>query len=50
MVADEAQVQDEVVKAGQQSEKGFANQYKAGTVNYLNVTTLRGGVPIVVEK
>jgi hypothetical protein len=41
MVADEARVEEEAVKAGQQSENGFANQYKAGTVNCLNVTTLR---------
>jgi NodT family efflux transporter outer membrane factor (OMF) lipoprotein len=33
----EAQVQDEAVKAAQQTVTVFTNQYKAGIVNYLNV-------------
>jgi NodT family efflux transporter outer membrane factor (OMF) lipoprotein len=35
----EAQVQDEAVKAAQQSVTLTTNQYKAGTVSYLNVIT-----------
>ena len=35
----EAQVQDEAVKAAQQSVTVITNQYKAGTVSYLNVIT-----------
>ena len=35
----EAQVQDEAVKDAQKSVTLTTNQYKAGTVNYLNVIT-----------
>ena len=37
ILEDEAQVQDEAVKAAQQTVTVTTNQYKAGTVNYLNV-------------
>ena len=37
ILQDEAQVQDEAVKAAQQTVTVTTNQYKAGTVNYLNV-------------
>jgi len=37
----EAQVQDEAVKAAQESVTWTTNQYKAGTVNYLNVVTVQ---------
>jgi outer membrane protein TolC len=37
----EAQVQDEAVKAAQESVTLTTNQYKAGTVNYLNVVTVQ---------
>jgi len=37
ILQDEAQVQDEAVKAGQQTVIVTTNQYKAGTVSYLNV-------------
>ncbi len=35
----EAQVQDEAVEDAQKSVTLTTNQYKAGTVNYLNVIT-----------
>ncbi len=38
---EEAQVQDEAVKAAQESVTLTTNQYKAGTVNYLNVVTVQ---------
>jgi NodT family efflux transporter outer membrane factor (OMF) lipoprotein len=37
----EAQVQDEAVKAAEESVTVTTNQYKAGTVNYLNVVTVQ---------
>jgi len=37
ILQDEAQMQDEAVKAAQQTVTVTTNQYKAGTVNYLNV-------------
>ncbi len=37
ILQDEAQVQDEAVKAAQQTLTVTTNQYKAGVVNYLNV-------------
>ncbi len=37
ILQDEAQVQDEAVKAAQQTVTVTTNQYKSGTVNYLNV-------------
>jgi len=37
ILEDEAKVQDEAVKAARQSVTFTTNQYKAGTVNYLNV-------------
>jgi len=37
ILQDEARVQDEAVKAAQQTVTVATNQYKAGTVNYLNV-------------
>ncbi|MGH8461482.1 MAG: efflux transporter outer membrane subunit [Stenotrophobium sp.] len=37
LLAQEAQVQDEAVAAAQESVKLATNQYKAGTVSYLNV-------------
>ncbi len=37
ILEDEAQVQDEAVKAAQQTVTVTTNQYQAGTVNYLNV-------------
>lgn len=37
ILQDEAQVQDEAVKAAQESVTLTTNQYKAGTVSYLNV-------------
>jgi NodT family efflux transporter outer membrane factor (OMF) lipoprotein len=37
----EAQVQDEAVKAAQESVTLTTNQFKAGTVNYLNVVTVQ---------
>ena len=37
ILEEEAQVQDEAVKAAQRSETVTTNQYKAGTVSYLNV-------------
>jgi outer membrane protein TolC len=37
VLQDEARVQDEAVKAAQQTVTVTINQYKAGTVNYLNV-------------
>jgi NodT family efflux transporter outer membrane factor (OMF) lipoprotein len=37
ILQDEAQVQDEAVKAAQQTVTVTTNQYKAGTVSYLNV-------------
>ena len=37
ILEEEAQVQDEAVKAAQQSVTLTTNQYKAGTVSYLNV-------------
>ena len=39
ILEDEARVQDEAVKAAQQSEALTTNQYKAGIVSYLNVIT-----------
>jgi NodT family efflux transporter outer membrane factor (OMF) lipoprotein len=39
ILEDEAQVQDEAVKAAQQTVTVTTNQYKAGVVNYLNVIT-----------
>jgi len=41
ILQDEAQVQEEAVKAGQQSVTVTTNQYKSGTVNYLNVTVVQ---------
>jgi len=41
ILQDEAQVQDEAVKAAQQSVTLTTNQYKAGTVSYLNVITVQ---------
>jgi hypothetical protein len=37
----EAEAQDEAVKAAQESVTVTTNQYKAGTVNYLNVVTVQ---------
>jgi outer membrane protein TolC len=37
----EAQIQDEAVQAARQSVELTLNQYKAGTVNYLNVITVQ---------
>jgi outer membrane protein TolC len=37
----EAQVQDEAVKDAEKSVTLTTNQYKAGTVNYLNVVTVQ---------
>jgi outer membrane protein TolC len=37
----EAQVQDAAVQAAQESVTVTTNQYKAGTVNYLNVVTVQ---------
>jgi outer membrane protein TolC len=39
ILEDENHVQDEAVKAAQQSLNVITNQYKAGTVSYLNVIT-----------
>jgi len=39
ILEEEARVQDEAVKAAQQSLAVIMNQYKAGIVNYLNVVT-----------
>ncbi len=39
ILEDEARVEDEAVKAAQQSEALTTNQYKAGIVSYLNVIT-----------
>jgi NodT family efflux transporter outer membrane factor (OMF) lipoprotein len=39
ILEEEARVQDEAVKAAQQSVTIITNQYKAGIVNYLNVVT-----------
>jgi outer membrane protein TolC len=39
ILEDENRVQDEAVKAAQQSLSVITNQYKAGTVSYLNVIT-----------
>ncbi len=39
ILAEEARVQNEAVKATQQSVTLTTNQYKAGTVSYLNVIT-----------
>jgi outer membrane protein TolC len=39
ILAQEAQVQDEAVQKAQQSVTMTTNQYKAGTVSYLNVLT-----------
>jgi NodT family efflux transporter outer membrane factor (OMF) lipoprotein len=41
ILADGAQVQDEAVKAAQESVTVTTNQYKAGTVNYLNVVAVQ---------
>jgi outer membrane protein TolC len=41
ILADEARVQDEAVTAAQESVTVTTNQYKAGTVNYLNVVTVQ---------
>jgi len=39
ILEDENRAQDEAVKAAQQSLSVITNQYKAGTVSYLNVIT-----------
>jgi outer membrane protein TolC len=39
ILEDEARVQEEAVKAAEQSVTLTTNQYKAGTVSYLNVIT-----------
>jgi outer membrane protein TolC len=39
ILADEARVQDDAVKSAQESVTLTTNQYKAGTVSYLNVIT-----------
>ncbi len=41
ILAEEARVLDEAVKAAQESVTVTTNQYKAGTVNYLNVVTVQ---------
>jgi len=41
ILAEEARVQNEAVKATQQSVTLTTNQYKAGTVSYLNVITIQ---------
>ena len=41
ILEEEAQVQDEAVKLAQQSVTLTLNQYKAGTVSYLNVVTVQ---------
>jgi NodT family efflux transporter outer membrane factor (OMF) lipoprotein len=41
ILQDEAQVQDEAVKAAKESVVLTTNQYKAGTVSYLNVITVQ---------
>jgi NodT family efflux transporter outer membrane factor (OMF) lipoprotein len=41
ILQDEAQVQDEAVKAAQESVTLTTNQYKAGTVSYLNVIVVQ---------
>ena len=41
ILKEEAQMQDEAVKAAQESVMVTTNQYKAGTVNYLNVVTVQ---------
>jgi hypothetical protein len=39
LLEEEAQIQDEAVKAAQQSIEVTTNQYRAGIVSYLNVVT-----------
>jgi outer membrane protein TolC len=39
ILAREAKAQDEAVRAARESERIALNQYKAGTVSYINVTT-----------
>ena len=41
ILEDEARIQDEAVKAAQQAVILTTNQYKAGTVSYLNVITVQ---------
>ena len=41
ILAEEARVQNEAVKATQQSVTLTTNQYKAGTVSYLNAITIQ---------
>ena len=41
ILEEESGVQDEAVKAAQDSVRLTTNQYKAGTVNYLNVVTVQ---------
>ena len=41
ILQDEAQVQEEAVKAARQSVTVTTNQYKSGTVNYLNVIVIQ---------
>jgi outer membrane protein TolC len=41
ILEDESGVQDEAVKAAQDSVRLTTNQYKAGTVSYLNVITVQ---------
>jgi outer membrane protein TolC len=41
ILEDESRVQDEAVAAAQQSVELTTNQYKAGTVSYLNVITVQ---------
>ena len=41
LLEEEARVQDEAVKAAQESVTLTTNQYKAGTVNYLNLVTVQ---------
>ncbi len=41
VLEEEAKVQDEAVQAARQSTELTINQYKAGTINYLNVVTVQ---------
>jgi len=41
LLADEAQVQDEAVQAAREALRLTTNQYRAGTVGYLNVVTVQ---------
>jgi outer membrane protein TolC len=44
VLAQEAQVQDEAVRAARESVRLTANQYKAGTVSYLNVVIVQAAL------